>query len=46
MFKIPDNGIVYSPYGGIGFYERHAPTRPAGRVSLWRLVRKLLSIFA
>jgi hypothetical protein len=46
MFKMPDNGIVIGPYGGIGFYERHAPTRSAERVSLWRLVRKLLSLFA
>jgi hypothetical protein len=46
MFKTPDNGIVFGPYGGVGFYERHTPTRPAGRVSMWRLVRKLLSMLA
>ena len=46
MHRLPDNGIVFGPYGGIGYFERHVPTRPAGRVSLWRsLMRRLVSIF-
>ena len=48
MHRLPDSGIIIPPVGGgIGYYEWHAPTRPAGRVSLWRsLMRRLLSLLA
>ena len=42
MHRLPDNGIVFGPYGGIGYFERHAPTRSAERFSLWRsLMRRI-----
>lgn len=45
MHKLPDNGIVIGPYGGIGYFERHAPSFPAGKFSLRRLLRKLIATF-
>jgi hypothetical protein len=46
MHRLPDNGIVFGPYGGIGYVERHAPNRPAGRLCLWRLFRRLAMLLA
>jgi hypothetical protein len=46
MHRTPDNGIVFGPYGGIGYVERHKPIRPAGRFSLWCFVRRCLSLMA
>lgn len=47
MHRSTDSGFIIPPVGGgIGYFERHAPTRPAGRVSLWRLLmRRVMSIF-
>lgn len=47
MHRTPDSGIIIPPVGGgIGYFERHAPTRSAERVSLWRsLMRRVMSIF-
>ena len=42
-----DLGFVYPPVGGgIGYVERHKPNRPAGRLCLWRLFRRLLTLMA
>jgi hypothetical protein len=46
MHRSTDLGLVYGPYGGIGYVERHAPSFPAGKFSLWRLVRRLLTLMA
>lgn len=44
MHRSTDSGLVYGPYGAVGYVERHTPNRPAGRFSLWRLVRRLLTL--
>jgi hypothetical protein len=44
MHRSTDSGLVYGPYGGIGYVERHAPSFPAGKFSLCRLVRRLLTL--
>ncbi len=42
-----DLGFVCPPVGGgIGYVERHAPSFPAGKFSLWRFVRRLLTLMA
>lgn len=46
MHRTTELGLVYGPYGGIGLVERHAPTCSAERVSLWRLFRRWLTLFA
>ena len=46
MHRSTDSGLVYGPYGAVGYVERHAPTRSAERVSLWRLFRRLLTLVA
>jgi len=46
MHRSTDSGLVYGPYGGVGYVERHAPSFPAGKFSLWRLFRRLLTLVA
>jgi len=46
MHRSTELGLVYGPYGGIGYVERHKPNRPAGRLCLWRLFRRLLTLRA
>jgi hypothetical protein len=42
-----DLGFVCPPVGGgIGYVERHAPSFPAGKFSLRRLLRKLMALLA
>jgi hypothetical protein len=43
MQRSNDLGFFYGPYGGVGYVERHAPNRLAGRFCLWRLFRRLLT---
>jgi hypothetical protein len=46
MHRLPDNGIIYVPYGGIGYVERISPNRRARRFSLRRFVRRLAMLLA
>lgn len=43
MHRLPENGIVIGPYGGIGFVQRITPRRTAVRFSV---VRWLMKLFA
>jgi hypothetical protein len=46
MHRSTDSGLVYGPYGGVGYVERISPNRRARRFSLWRLFRRLLTLMA
>ena len=46
MHRSTDSGLVYGPYGGIGYVERISPNRRARRFSLRRFVRRLLTLVA
>jgi hypothetical protein len=43
MHRIPENGIVIGPYGGIGFIPRITPRRTAVRFSVLRWFLKLFA---
>jgi hypothetical protein len=43
MHRLPDNGIIYVPYGGIGFVQRATPRRTAVRFSVLRWFLKLFA---
>jgi hypothetical protein len=43
MHRLPDNGIIYVPYGGIGFVQRITPKRTAVRFSVMRWFLKLFA---
>lgn len=43
MHRIPENGIVIGPYGGIGFIPRTTPRRTAVRFSVLRWFLKLFA---
>ena len=43
MHRIPENGIVIGPYGGIGFIPRITPRRTAVRFSVMRWFLKLFA---
>jgi len=47
MERTPDTGLVYGPYGGVGFYWRQ-PRCPRGVTTpfrLRRLIKALLALF-
>jgi hypothetical protein len=46
MHRSTDSGLVYGPYGGIGYVERISPNRRARRFSLRRFVRRLAMLLA
>lgn len=43
MHRLPDNGIIYVPYGGVGFVQRITPRRTAVRFSVLRWFLKLIA---
>jgi len=43
MHRLPDNGIIYGPYGAIGFVQRIEARRSAG---LFAALRWFLKLFA
>ena len=43
MHRLPDNGIIYVPYGGVGFVPRITPRRTAVRFSVLRWFMKLFA---
>ena len=46
MHRLPDNGIVIGPYGGIGYFERDTASESADLFTALRsLMRRLVSIF-
>jgi hypothetical protein len=46
MHRSTDSGLVYGPYGGVGYVERISPNRRARRFSLRRFVRRLAMLLA
>jgi hypothetical protein len=46
MHRSTEFGLVYGPYGGIGYVERISPNRRARRFSLRRFVRRLAMLLA
>jgi hypothetical protein len=46
MHRSTELGLVYGPYGGIGYVERISPNRRARRFSLRRLFRRLAMLIA
>ena len=46
MHRLPENGIVIGPYGGIGYYERGGARQSADCFAWARLLmRRVMSIF-
>ena len=43
MHRLPDNGIIYVPYGGIGFVQRIEASKS---VDFFAALRWLLKLFA
>jgi hypothetical protein len=43
MHRSTDSGLVYGPYGGIGFIPRITPRRTAVRFSVMRWFMKLFA---
>jgi hypothetical protein len=46
MHRATDSGLVYGPYGAVGYVERISPNRRARRFSLRRFVRRLAMLLA
>jgi hypothetical protein len=43
MHRSTDSGLVYGPYGGVGFISRITPRRTAVRFSVMRWFLKLFA---
>jgi hypothetical protein len=46
MYRIPENGIVIGPYGGVGYFERRNPRAAKAPFRFRRLLRYLASLMA
>jgi len=45
MHRLPDNGIVFGPYGGIGYYERGGARQSADWFTRFRsFVRRVAAM--